>query len=159
MSAREELLVRRVHEYFEACNRADAGLLRRCAREDVVHFLPGGHPSPVVGIEPIMELWGADVATNHSYWRVDFVAADPARRVAVCEWTSVKPGAGVLLRGAELYEFDGSDDCLISEIRIYYASPRHEGRDTYELGGFPYAERGWHMPVAGPAGRTGASGH
>jgi hypothetical protein len=146
------LMTKRVHEYFEACNQADADLLRRCAREDVVHYLPDGHPSPVVGIEPVMALWGADVATNGSYWRVDQVAADPERRVAVCEWTSVKPGLGVLLRGAELYEFDGGADCMITEVRVYYASPRHAQRTTYELGGFPYAERGWHVATRGVTG-------
>lgn len=149
-----ELLNERVHQYFEACNKADVELLRRCAREDVVHYLPAGHPGPVSGVRPIMDLWGADVAANGSYWRVDFVAVDAERRVAVCEWTAVKPGLGVVLRGAEMYEFDDGDDCLISEIRIYYASPRHDGRSTYELGGFPYAERGWHVPGDGELRRS-----
>jgi hypothetical protein len=32
---------------------------------------------------------------------------------------------------------------LIAEIRAYYASPQATGLDRLELGGYPYAERGY----------------
>jgi hypothetical protein len=48
----------------------------------------------------------------------------------------------VVLRGDEWYRFD-PDSGLISEIRAYYASPQAAGLDRLELGGFPYAERGY----------------
>jgi hypothetical protein len=45
-------------------------------------------------------------------------------------------------RGDEWYHFDPGSG-LIAEIRAYYASPASTGLDRLELGGYPYAERGY----------------
>ncbi|NGO69562.1 nuclear transport factor 2 family protein [Streptomyces boncukensis] len=130
-----------VRRYFAACNAVDRDLFAQCVSENVVHYLAKGMHGPVYGIDPIVERWGADVRANSSSWTVDGVYADERTRTAVCEWTSVKPGLGTVLRGAEVYRFD--DAGLIDEVRIYYASRRDDTEAANELEGFPYAERGF----------------
>jgi hypothetical protein len=72
---------------------------------------------------------------------VDEVATDETRGTAACEWTHFKGKAGVILRGAEWYDFN--DKGQITEIRAYYASPQSKSLDRLELGGFDYAGRGY----------------
>ncbi len=81
--------------------------------------------------------------SEFSYWRVDSIVADAARQGAICEWTGIKPGLGVVLRGADAYEFEHTVECRITEIRVYYATPWDANRQVHELGDFPYRERGW----------------
>ncbi|MFE6778216.1 nuclear transport factor 2 family protein [Streptomyces sp. NPDC057702] len=130
-----------VRRYFQACNTVDHDLFTRCLAEDVVHYLARGMHGPIVGIAPMVERWGADVAAHSSSWVVDGVFADERTRTAVCEWTGFKPGLGTVLRGVEIYRFN--DAGLIDEVRIYYAARRDESTPANELEGFPYAERGF----------------
>ncbi len=130
-----------VRRYFDACNAVDRDLFARVLAEDVVHYLAVGMGGPVVGIDPVVERWGAGVAANSSSWAVDGVFADEHTRTVVCEWTSFKPGLGTVLRGVEVYRFN--DAGLIDEVRIYYASRRDEAFPANELEGYPYAERGF----------------
>ncbi|QKW53214.1 nuclear transport factor 2 family protein [Streptomyces buecherae] len=130
-----------VRRYFDACNAVDRDLFARVLAEDVVHYLAVGMRGPIVGIDPAVERWGADVAANSSSWVVDGVFADEHTRTAVCEWTSFKPGLGTVLRGVEVYRFN--DAGLIDEVRVYYASRRDDTVPANELEGYPYAERGF----------------
>ena len=67
---------------------------------------------------------------------------DPGSNRAVIEWTVRR--TGVLARGSKWYQFEPGTG-LITEIRLYLASPPTPGASRVELEGFPYAERGYTM--------------
>lgn len=125
--------------YFEACNEVDGEKFKRCLTDDVIHYLPEGMGGPIVGIDAVVERWGADVRANGSYWTTQTIAADPAALTGVCEWTGVKPGLRSVLRGAEVYLF--SEDLMIKEVHIYYASPRDDSRPRNQLAGYSYPDQ------------------
>ena len=93
--------------------------------------------------------WQAAVDKLGSYWVIDRLVTDAERHEAVIEWSHFKTKQGVVLRGAEWYEFD-EETGLIKELRAYYASPQDKGLDRLELGGMDYEGRGYSM--APPAG-------
>lgn len=133
----------RILDYFEACNTGDADLVAAHFTPDGVHYFPPDmYDGPFRGGRAIGEKWAWAVATLGSHWTVDEVICDPGTDRAVIEWTHEKRAIGVVLRGDEWYRFDPVSG-LISEIRAYYASPQAAGLDRLELGGFPYAERGY----------------
>ncbi len=45
-----------------------------------------------------------------------------------------------------MFAFDEAGQ--ISEVRVYYASPRDPGIGDNELGGYDYETGGWHQPDA-----------
>lgn len=136
----------RVEQYFRACNEVDETLMRQCAIPTVVHYVPNA-PGPIIGIGPVLELWGQDVERNRARWAVDemHVSAGSAA-TAWCEWTSTKPGLGAVLRGADLHVLEPEPPHRIREVRIYYAVPWPRSAGRYELPGFDYGARGWTSP-------------
>lgn len=140
----------RVRAYMDACTAGDADAVASHLTVDAVHYFPPDmYDGPWRGGALIGARWAEAVAERGSAWTVDAIVVDVERQQAVCEWTHFKTRAGVVLRGAEWYEFD--DDGLISEIRAYYASPQDKTLDRLELGGLAYADRGY--PMAPPARR------
>jgi hypothetical protein len=107
------------------------------------YFPPDMYDGPWKGGRYIADRWAEFVRTGNSSWTVDAIAVDPEHAKVACEWTHFKAKAGVILRGAEFYDFD--DSGLIKEIRAYYASPQLKTLDRLELGGFDYAARGYAM--------------
>jgi len=147
-----EQLEDRVRDYMAACTSGDAEAIEKFFDPDAVHFFPPDmYDGPWHGASFIAQRWAEAVRTGRSAWTVDSVAVDVQRQVAVCEWTHFKQVAGVILRGAELYEFDGQG--RIAEIRAYYASPQDKSLTCLELGGFDYAGRGY--PLEAPARQAG----
>jgi hypothetical protein len=137
----------RIRRYFDDCNAGDAERIAAHFEPQAVHYFPPGmYEGPFRGASTIAAKWRAAVQNLGSYWTVDQVICDPARRRAVIEWTHFKRKPGVILRGDEWYEFSARG--LIQEIRAYYASPQDPALRTLELGGFDYAGRGY--PVKAP---------
>ena len=87
------------------------------------YFPPGTYEGPFRGAHTIGAKWRRAVQILGSYWTVDQVLCDPARRRAVIEWTHFKRSQGVVLRGDEWYVVQCPRG-LIEEIRAYYASPQ-----------------------------------
>jgi hypothetical protein len=146
-----EELEDRVRRYMDACTSGDAEKIAEYFTEDAVHYFPPGmYEGPWQGADFIAGKWATAVRDGGSAWTVDAVVVDVPRQQAVCEWTHFKTKAGVVLRGAEWYEFAG--DGRITEIRAYYASPQDTSSDRLELGGFDYDQRGYPMgpPPGGP---------
>lgn len=141
-------LERRIMGYFAACDTGDAALIASHFEPDAVHYFPAGAPQgSFVGADAIGAGWADFVRRLGSRWTVDRVLVDAGRREAVIEWTHVRPASGSYLRGDEWYRF--SDRGLITEIRAYYACPAPDESRSYELGDFPYRERGYPLPTAG----------
>lgn len=135
-------LERAVRGYMDACTAGDATAIAGWLAPDARHYFPPDmYDGPWVGADLIAARWAEAVRERGSSWTVDAILVDTARRAAACEWTHHKAAAGVILRGAEWYEFDG--DARITEIRAYYASPQATGLARLELGGFDYAGRGY----------------
>jgi hypothetical protein len=133
-----------VRTYMAACTAGDADGIAATLTEDALHFFPPDmYDGPWKGGRYIADRWAEFVRNGHSSWTVDELAIDPTRRRVAAEWTHFKGKTGVILRGAEWYEFD--DSGLIKEIRAYYASPQAKSLDRLELGGFDYAGRGYPM--------------
>ncbi|MRU17094.1 nuclear transport factor 2 family protein [Roseovarius sp. A21] len=133
-----------VLDYFNACNSRDESGIRNVFDKDVVNYLPGGMFGPVHGVEPLIELWKSEGEQINSHWHIETVFGDPERKTAVAEWTAMKPGRNKMYRGVDWFTFN--DEGKITEVRGYYAAPRDDSLGSNELGGFPYAERGWTMP-------------
>ena len=134
---------RLIRAYFDGCNAADVPKMTACFTAAAVHYFPPGmYEGPFRGGETIGAKWAWAVRTLGSRWTVDEIITDPDTDRAVIEWTHEKTKAGVVLRGDEWYHFDPGTG-LIAEIRAYYASPQATGLDRLELGGYPYAERGY----------------
>jgi SnoaL-like domain len=132
-----------IRGYFDACNTGDADAVAAFFAPGAVHYFPPDmYDGPFRGGLAIGEKWAWAVRTLGSRWSVDEVICDPDTDRAVIEWTHEKTKTRVVLRGDEWYRFDASTG-LITEIRAYYASPQAAGVDRLELGGFPYAERGY----------------
>ncbi|GAA4803601.1 hypothetical protein GCM10023200_46050 [Actinomycetospora chlora] len=131
-----------VRGYMDACTAGDADAVAAHLAPDARHYFPPDmYDGPWKGARVIAQRWATAVRERGSSWTVDAIVVDESRRQAVCEWTHHKGSLGVILRGAEWYEFD--DDGLITEIRAYYASPQAAGYDRLELGGFDYGARGY----------------
>ncbi|MHC1562619.1 nuclear transport factor 2 family protein [Actinomycetospora sp. C-140] len=131
-----------VRGYMDACTAGDADLVAAHLAGNARHYFPPDmYDGPWVGARVIGQRWATAVRERGSSWTVDAIVVDEPRRQAVCEWTHHKGSLGVILRGAEWYEFD--DDGRITEIRAYYASPQATGYTRLELGGFDYADRGY----------------
>lgn len=133
-----------VRAYFEACNAADAERFVKLFEPNAPHFLPKGMFGPIYGPENLAAQWKKDVDGLGASWTIDNLMVDPEAGQATAEWTAFKPGAGKAFRGVDLFHF--SERGLISEVRVYYATPRNEHIGINELGGFPYEERGWPLP-------------
>jgi len=134
----------RIRHYFDDCNGGDVERIAAHFEPEAVHYFPPGmYEGPFRGAHTIGTRWRAAVQSLGSYWTVDQMVCDPARRRAVIEWTHFKRKQGVILRGDEWYEF--SERGLIAEIRAYYASPQDASLRALELGGFDYAARGYPM--------------
>ena len=134
----------RIRHYFDDCNAGDVERIAAHFEPQAIHYFPPGmYEGPFRGARTIGAKWRAAVQSLGSYWTVDQVVCDPARRRAVIEWTHFKRKQGVILRGDEWYEF--SERGLIEEIRAYYASPQDPSLRALELGGFDYAARGYPM--------------
>ena len=145
-AAKAEAMERTILDYFDACNRGDVEGVASFFTADGVHYFPPGmYEGPFRGGRTIGEKWAWAVATLGSHWTVDEVICDPDTDRAVIEWTHEKRSQGVVLRGDEWYRFDPTTG-LIAEIRAYYASPQDPTLTRLELGGFPYAERGYAAP-------------
>jgi hypothetical protein len=131
-----------VRGYMDACTSGDADAVAAHLAGDARHYFPPDmYDGPWVGARVIAQRWATAVRERGSSWTVDAILVDEPRRQAVCEWTHHKGSLGVILRGAEWYEFD--DDGRITEIRAYYASPQASAYERLELGGFDYAGRGY----------------
>ena len=146
-----EALIRR---YFDACNAADHAALVSCFTPDAVHYFPPGLPEiPWRSADTIANKWIWCVEHLGSQWTIEKVLVTPDGHEAVIEWTHWKRKSNTAQRGDEWYVFDASSG-LIREIRAYYASPQAPDLTRMELGGFPYAERGYPLaatdPTAGP---------
>ena len=134
----------RIRHYFDDCNAGDVERIAAHFEPQAIHYFPPGtYAGPFRGARTIGARWRAAVQSLGSYWTVDQVVCDPARRRAVIEWTHFKRKQGIILRGDEWYEF--SERGLIEEIRAYYASPQDPSLGALELGGFDYAARGYPM--------------
>jgi methyltransferase len=132
-----------IRDYFAACNTGDADAVAAFFTADAVHYFPPDmYEGPFRGGPVIGAKWAWAVQTLGSRWSVDQIICDPDTDRAVIEWTHEKTKLGIVLRGDEWYRFD-PDTGLIAEIRAYYASPQAPGTDRLELGGYPYAERGY----------------
>jgi ketosteroid isomerase-like protein len=147
LTSEREAKARRMEEairgYFDACNTGDAAAVAAYFAPGAVHYFPPDmYEGPFRGGETIGAKWSWAVQTLGSHWTVDEIICDPDTDRAVIEWTHQKTKTGVVLRGDEWYRFDPASG-LITEIRAYYASPQAAGLDRLELGGFPYAERGY----------------
>ena len=139
-----EAMEERIRGYFADCNAGDVDRIAANFEPDAVHYFPPGtYEGPFRGARTIGEKWRRAVQVLGSYWTVDTVVCDPARRRAVIEWTHFKRSQGVILRGDEWYEF--SPRGLILEIRAYYASPQDASLKNLELGGFDYGGRGYPL--------------
>lgn len=139
-----------IREYADACNEADAKRTRSCFTADAVHYFPPGmYGGPFVGAAMIAEKWRWAVRELGSYWTIDQMAIDPARDIAVCEWTHFKTKDRKVLRGSDWFVFDRTTG-LIKEVRAYYASPQAAELERLELDGFDYAGRGY--PSSAPPG-------
>ncbi|PVZ12012.1 nuclear transport factor 2 family protein [Actinomycetospora cinnamomea] len=131
-----------VRGYMDACTAGDADTVAAHLAPEAVHYFPPDmYDGPWRGARTIAQRWATAVRERGSSWTVDAIVVDEPRRQAVCEWTHHKGSLGVILRGAEWYEFDG--DGFITEIRAYYASPQAPDLARLELGGFDYAGRGY----------------
>ena len=147
LTSDREAKARRMEEairgYFDACNTGDAAAVAAYFAPGAVHYFPPDmYEGPFRGGTTIGAKWSWAVQTLGSHWTVDEIICDPDTDRAVIEWTHEKTKSGVVLRGDEWYRFDPASG-LITEIRAYYASPQAAGLDRLELGGFPYAERGY----------------
>lgn len=139
--SRRALLIACVQKYFEACNESNRDKMYSCFSDDVVHYFPPGVGGPFKGKRAIADLWINSVHINGSLWTIDKTVAD--EHAVAIEWTHFKPRVGELIRGGEWYEFD--ENCHITSIRAYYASPRDKERKHNELEGFPYEVQGFSI--------------
>ena len=132
-----------IESYYHGCNTVDVELMMSCFTDDVVHYFT--HYQPVRGAGALAQFWAHIVPKHGNMFSVDHcIVQEPE---AVIEWTlelTATPETGrELIRGAEWYVFR---DDRISEIRAYYLN-RHESYDRpdFELWGYPYRERGYHL--------------
>ena len=95
------------------------------------------------GSRAIAQCWMRCVNQLGSYWTIDHMIVDPKAQEVVIEWTHFKLKVGQILRGDEWYRFN--DEGLITEIKAYYACPTHDDVLVHQVGGYPYAERGYPM--------------
>lgn len=144
MTLTRSAMVKIVHDYMDACTAGVHEPIAAFFEPDAVHYFPPGmYNGPFRGATTIANRWVAAVANLGSQWTVDAIAVDTEAQTAVCEWTHFKVRDGVMLRGAEWYEF--SERGLITEIRAYYASPQDANLAALELGGFDYVNRGYPL--------------
>ncbi|WP_153505134.1 nuclear transport factor 2 family protein [Cumulibacter manganitolerans] len=126
--------------YYDACTAADAEALARFFTDDVVHYFvrPNVGSAPVRGREHLARYWRKVARLIDARWVVESIIERGDE--AVIEWSMYWAPAGgderIVTRGTEWYLFR---DGLIAEIRSYH---RQLERST-ELGGFPYADRGY----------------
>jgi SnoaL-like domain len=140
-----------IRRYYDGCNTADAGLITSCLANDATHYFPQGAPQgPFVGAAAIAQGWLRAVETLGSRWTIDRLMVDEAAGQANVEWTHFKTAAQRYLRGSEWISVN--EQCRIAEIRAYYACPPPSSGESWELGGFDYAGRGY--PLVVPAGLT-----
>jgi hypothetical protein len=135
-----------IRDYITACNAGDAEAVAATCTPDAVHYFPVhmyGDDEPVRGGRAIGEKWVWSVQALGSRWTIDGqILCDPGHHQAVIEFTAERKNSGTIIRGSEWYRFDPGTG-LIAEIRGYLASPPAQGFQRLELGGFPYAERGY----------------
>jgi hypothetical protein len=135
-----------IRDYITACNAGDAEAVAATCTPDAVHYFPVhmyGDDEPVRGGRAIGEKWVRSVQALGSRWTIDGqILCDPGHHQAVIEFTAERKNSGTIIRGSEWYRFDPGTG-LIAEIRGYLASPPAQGFQRLELGGFPYAERGY----------------
>jgi methyltransferase len=142
-AAKARRMEQAIRDYFDACNAGDAAAVAACFAPGAVHYFPPDmYDGPFRGGETIGAKWAWAVQTMGSHWTVDEIICDPDTDRAVIEWTHEKRKMDVVLRGDEWYRVDPGTG-LITEIRAYYASPQAPGLARFELGGYPYAERGY----------------
>ena len=128
-----------IRTYYRGCSTGDAALMTSVLAPDVVHYFTGA--DPVRGAEELAAHWVEDNSGNRrTTWTVDRAMVEGDE--AVIEWsmfiTFLDDRPGQRLRGAEWYAFR---DGRIAEVRAYYRWI--PGEPVSELGGFPYAERGY----------------
>jgi ketosteroid isomerase-like protein len=128
-----------IRTYYRGCSTGDAGLMKSVLAPDVVHYFTG--VDPVRGAEGLAAYWVEDnTGDRRTVWTVDRAMVEGDE--AVIEWsmfiTFLDGRPGQRLRGAEWYAFR---DGRIAEVRAYYRWI--PGEPISELGGFPYAERGY----------------
>lgn len=129
-----------LHGYIAACNAGNAEAIAAFLAPGAVHYYPPGYGGPFRGGQAIGEVSARLAQASASGWSIDQVLYDPGRNQAAAEWTVRR--AGLILRGVEWYEFDPATG-LITEIRVYLASPPASGASRLELEGFPYADCGY----------------
>jgi hypothetical protein len=144
--ARARRMEQTIRDYFTACNAGDAEAVAATCTPDAVHYFPVhmyGDDEPVRSGRAIGEKWARSVQSLGSCWSIDGpVLCDPDHHQAAIEFTAERKNSGMVIRGGEWYQFDPGTG-LIAEIRGYLASPPAPGFERLELGGFPYAERGY----------------
>lgn len=139
--------------YFDACNAGDAKTVKACLTPDAVHYFPANERyGPWKGAKAIAENWAAVAKESKAHWTIDALMVDCRKAEAVVEWTQFRTKSGKHLRGVDWYVFD-RESGLICEVRAYYAADEHRGQAAHELGGFPYAKRGYPLPPR----KTGAA--
>ena len=96
-----------VRGYMDACTAGDADGIAAFLSGNARHYFPPDmYDGPWKGARVIAQRWATAVRERGSSWTVDAIVVDEPRRQAVCEWTHHKGSLGVILRGAEWYEFD-----------------------------------------------------
>lgn len=144
-AARARRLEQVIRDFYAACNAGDLDALAALFTPDAVHYFPAGmygSSEPYRGGRTIAELWARLVTSFGSRVYLDAVFSDPDQHQAATEWTVERVGTGAVIRGSEIYRFDPSTG-LIAEVRLYIAAPPMPDVQRAELGGFPYAERGY----------------
>jgi hypothetical protein len=148
--ARAQRMEQTIRDYFTACNAGDAEAVAATCMPDAIHYFPVhmyGDNEPVRGGWAIGEKWARSVQALGSRWSIDGpVLCDPGCQQAAVEFTAERKNPEMIIRGSEWYRFDPGTG-LIAEIRIYLASPPAPGFQRLELGGYPYAERGYTASI------------
>jgi methyltransferase len=135
-----------IRDCFTACNADDAEAVAATCTPDAIHYFPVhmyGDDEPVRRGRAIGEKWARSVQSLGSRWSIDGpVLCHPGHQQAANEFTAERKNPEMIIRGSEWYRFDPGTG-LIAEIRAYLASPPAPGFQRLELGGYPYAKRGY----------------
>ncbi len=134
-----EIHVDVVLRYFDGCNTGDVEALKATLDDDVVHyFLPQAHRL-IRGSEHLANYWRKFQQVYKPQWKIDHTIASGDEVVSEwsCSYTLPSSGDRMIFRGTEWYVMR---DQRIAEVRAYY---HYDENSDCQLGGFPYADRGY----------------
>ena len=125
-----------VARYFKGCNTGDIDLMVSCFTDDVeAYFIDV--PS-IRGSRELAEFWRDLNQTMGARWTVDRGIEQGSQAVV----TPPEMTEELLWRGTDWFIFEGG---RIREIRQYHHARTLAADQTYELMGYPYAERGYPL--------------